>query len=192
MRSRSLILTITAAAAFRATIAAGPTMGQEIVLELDPARTTVQFTLADILHTVHGNFKIKRGAIRFDPATAKISGEVVVDATSGWSGSDGRDHRMHKNILESDRYPEIAFVPDRIEGAVAAEGNSQVQVHGLFRIHGAEHEITLPVEVQRVNGRLTAAMHFTIPYVKWGMKSPSTLLLRVSDKVDIDINAYPR
>ena len=41
-------------------------------------------------------------------------------------------------------------------------------------------------------GRATAKIHFTIPYVKWGLKNPSTLFLRVSDKVDIDIAAYTR
>jgi polyisoprenoid-binding protein YceI len=152
----------------------------------------VQFTLAASLHTVHGNFKLKRGTIRFDPATGKIGGEAVVDATSGESGSEGRDRRMHAQILESARYPEIVFTPDRVEGAVAPQGASQVEVHGVFRIHGAAHEVTLPVEVQMADGRPTARIHFTIPYVKWGLKNPSTLFLRVGDKVDIDVIAYTR
>jgi hypothetical protein len=35
-------------------------------------------------------------------------------------------------------------------------------------------------------------MHFVVPYVAWGLKNPSTLFLRVSDKVNIDINAAGR
>jgi hypothetical protein len=31
----------------------------------------------------------------------------------------------------------------------------------------------------------TATLHFTIPYVKWGMKNPSALLLRVDESIDI-------
>ena len=147
------------------------------------------------LHSVHGSFKLKRGTIRFDPASGKIGGEAVVDATSGESGSEGRDRRMHADILESARYPEIVFTPDRVEGAVARQGASQIEVHGTIRIHGAEHEVTLPVHVemtQMANGPATATIHFTIPYVKWGLKNPSTLFLRVSDKVVIDIAAYTR
>ena len=102
----------------------------------------MQFTFPATLHTVHGSFKLKRGAIRFDPATGKIGGELVVDASSGASGDEGRDRRMHKDILESGRYPEIVFTPDRVDGAIAPQGVSQIQVHGVFRIHGAEHEIT--------------------------------------------------
>jgi hypothetical protein len=30
---------------------------------------------------------------------------------------------------------------------------------------------------------------FEVPYVKWGMKNPSTLMLRVDDKVEITIHS---
>jgi hypothetical protein len=30
---------------------------------------------------------------------------------------------------------------------------------------------------------------FEVPYVKWGMKNPSTLMLRVDDKVEIVIHS---
>jgi polyisoprenoid-binding protein YceI len=191
MRFSPLTPALTAAFAFCA-VAAAPALGQEIVLELDPARTTVEFKLDATLHTVHGAFKLKRGAIRFDPATKKIAGEVVVDATTGDSGNEGRDHKMHQNVLESQRYPEIVFTPDRVEGTVAPQVASQVQVHGSFRIHGATQDITLPVRIQMTDGQATATTHFTIPYVKWGLKNPSTLFLHVGDKVEIDATAYTR
>ena len=159
--------------------------GQEYALHADPARSSVQFTLPATLHTVHGSFKLKQGAIRFDPAAGRISGEIVVDATSGNSGDQGRDRRMHE-ILDSAKYPDIIFAPDRVEGTVAAQGASQIQVHGTFRIHGAVHEITLPVEVRMNHGQASARTKFTIPYVKWGMKNPSKLFLRVGDTVEIE------
>lgn len=162
---------------------------QEIVLNPDPAHTTVHFKLSATLHTVHGDFKLKRGAIRFNPATGKISGEVVIDAASGASGDDGRDRRMHKDILESTRYPEIVFTPDRVDGAVAAQGASQIQVHGMFRMHGAAHEITLPVEVRMNNGQASVKTTFAIAYVQWGMRNPSTFLLHVGEKVEIEAAA---
>ena len=156
-------------------------------LELDPAQTKVEFTLGATLHTVHGSFQFKRGDLRFDPATGRIEGELVVDATSGATGSESRDANMHKNILESSRYPEIVFRPDRVEGKVAAEGPSQVQLHGTFRMHGADHEMTVPVEVEAAGGKYTATARFQVPYVKWGMKNASTFILRVSDKVDLTV-----
>jgi polyisoprenoid-binding protein YceI len=174
-------------------LAIAPLSAQETALELDPAQTEVSFTLPDVLHTVHGKFALKRGSIHFDPATGKASGELIVDATSGNSGSTARDRRMHQNILESAKYPEIVFRPDRVQGKVEPRGTSQVQLHGVFTIHGAPHEILMPVQVEAGAERYSATLHFTVPYVQWGMKNPSTLILRVSDKVDIDIKtvAHP-
>jgi polyisoprenoid-binding protein YceI len=159
----------------------------DTTLDIAPRDAQVSFTLSDVLHTVHGTFALKRGNFRFAPETGKASGEIVVDAASGQSGSQARDRRMHSNILESDRYPEIVFRPDRIEGKVAAEGASDAVLHGLFTIHGADHELSAPVHIDAAGGRYAATAHFTVPYVKWGMKNPSTLILRVSDKVQIDV-----
>jgi polyisoprenoid-binding protein YceI len=96
---------------------------------------------------------------------------------------------MHKEILESDRYPEISFRPDRVEGSVANPGKSSVRVHGMFNIHGVDREITVPAEVEMTADHWAAAVHFTIPYAKWGMKNPSTLFLKVNDSVEIDLVA---
>ncbi len=162
---------------------------QETAFHLDPAQTSVKFTLGDVLHTVRGTFQLKRGALQFEPGSGKISGEIVVDASSGESGSGMRDRKMHKEILESNRYPEIAFHPDRIEGPVASQGKSSVKIHGMFNIHGVDHEITVPAEVEMSPDHWTATVHFTVPYAKWGMKNPSTLFLRVNDSVEIDLVA---
>jgi polyisoprenoid-binding protein YceI len=162
---------------------------QEATLNFDPAQTTVNFTLGDVLHTVHGSFRLKTGQVRFDPATNSISGELVVDAPSGNSGSTGRDRKMHKEILQSVRYPEVTFRPDRVDGKVLASGRSAVQVHGMFGILGVEHEITVPAQVELAPDHWSLAVHFAVPYVKWGLKDPSTFILRVEKTVDIDLNA---
>ena len=161
----------------------------DFALEFSPAQTTISFTLGDILHTVHGTFNLKSGAIHFDPATGLVNGELLVDATSGNSGNSSRDAKMNKEILESARYREITFVPARVEGTVLSAGKSTIQVQGMFGIHGAEHEITLPVQVEMAPGGWTATTHFVIPYVQWGMKNPSTFILRVNQTVDIDVRA---
>ena len=163
---------------------------QELVLRCDPAQTTAaNFTLGDVLHTVKGTFDLKRGELHFEPASGKLTGEIVFDSTTGRSGNQSRDRKMHKEVLESARYPEIAFRPDREDGKVAPSGTSTVQVHGMFQIHGAEHEITVPVEVKLEADHWSASAHFPVPYAKWGMKNPSVLFLRVGDSVDIDLHA---
>ena len=161
-------------------------------LAIDPAQTKVEFTLGSLLHTVHGDFHLKRGTLSFDPQSGQASGEIVVDAASGESGSEARDKRMHAAILEITKYPEITFRPDRVDGRVSPEGKSQVQVHGAFSIHGVEHEILLPVTVEAAGGQYNVTGILEVPYVKWGMKNPSTLMLRVDDKVQITIHTVAR
>ena len=162
---------------------------QPTTLQLDPAKTTVKFTLGDVLHTVHGAFRLKRGSLQFDAGAGKLSGEIVVDAKSGDSGSRMRDGKMHREVLESEQYSEITFRPDRVSGIVNPNGKSNVRVHGIFSIHGVDREIEVPADTELAGDHWSAALHFTIPYVKWGMKNPSALFLKVDDSVVIDLVA---
>lgn len=167
--------------------AVAPAGAQQTDFQIDPAQSAVKFTLGDVLHTVRGTFKVKRGSLQLESATGKATGEIVVDAKSGDSGSGMRDRKMHREVLQSETYSEISFRPDHIEGTVASVGSSTVRVHGMFRIHGVDREITVPASVEISNDHWTATVHFTIPYAKWGMKNPSTLFLRVDDSVEIDL-----
>jgi polyisoprenoid-binding protein YceI len=184
----SLLLSLMLAAAGWTGIASA----QETILQIDPAETKVEFTLGDVLHTVHGSFALKSGHLRFDSA-GNASGELVVDATSGQTGVSARDRRMHTTVLESARYPEIVLRPERVEGRVAAQGPSQVILHGALEIHGQTHEIAMPLQIEASgDGPFNATGSFPIPYVKWGMKNPSTLFLRVSETVTITIHTVAR
>ena len=162
---------------------------QETVLELDPAQTQIGFTLGDVLHTVHGMFKLRQATISFNPTTGQAGGLVVVDATSGDSGSHARDHKMHKDVLQSDQYPEITFVPQQVQGQVLPAGDFKVRVLGIFTMHGQSHPLTLIVQANATGEQLTANVTFDVPYVNWGLKNPSTLFLRVNSTVDIGIQA---
>jgi len=160
-----------------------------VLLQLDPTKSTADITLVGTMHTVEGSFQSKRGAIHYDPTNGKASGEIVFDATSGKTGNDSRDKKMHKDVIESARFPEIAFHPDRADGILARSGESTLQVHGMFSIHGAEHEITIPVQVNVQENDWTAIASFTVPYSKWGMKNPTVLFLRVGDDVKVQLRA---
>lgn len=172
--------------------AAALAQAQQRTFELDPAQTKVNFTVDSTLHTVHGTFQLKRGRIRFDSATGQASGELVVDSTSGQSGNGSRDKRMHKEILDSPNYSDIVFTPQHIKGAVAADGKSQVDVDGQLAMHGESRPVTLNIQLQLQGGAGSADAEFSVPYQKWGMKNPSTFILRVSDKVDLHVHAVGR
>ncbi len=189
---RLAVLSVACVAAWAALMLAPASLAQDSSLQVEPAQTKIQFSLGSSLHTVHGTFALKSSSLRFDPASGKISGSIVVDATSGESGNSGRDSRMHREILESAKFPEIVFTPVQIMGTVAASGPSKVDVSGTFRLHGKDHDVTFPVEVTADGQTLQIAIHYVIPYVEWGLKNPSNFFLRASDKVEIEILATGR
>jgi polyisoprenoid-binding protein YceI len=172
--------------------AAPPPPTNELILGVDPAQSKVHWTLDTTFHTVHGTFAFKNGTLQLDPATGKASGEIVVSATSGDSGNDSRDKKMHKDVLESARFQDVIFRPDRVEGKTGSQGSFTVQVHGVFVLHGTEHELTVPVQAELAGDHWTGNATFNIPFIDWGLKNPSNFFLKVEHTVQIQLEMKGR
>ncbi|HVZ16568.1 MAG TPA: YceI family protein [Terriglobales bacterium] len=170
-------------------LAAASMAAQELVFQLDTAQSHVDFTLGDVLHTVHGKFQLKNGVLHFDRSTGNATGELILDANSGDSDSNARDKKMKRDVLETNKYPTIVFTPQKVTGMLAPNGGSQMQMQGIMSLHGQQHAMTLVVPVVVNGSSASADVHFVVPYVEWGLKDPSTLFLRVSKTVDIDVHA---
>ncbi|HEY9158195.1 YceI family protein [Candidatus Binatus sp.] len=156
-------------------------------LELDPSKTLIEFHLPGALHTTHGTFKLEHGIIKADPATGEAGGSIIVDAKSGDSGLSSRDNRMKDSVLEVQKYPQITFAPGHVTGQLGTDGQFQAKLQGVLTLHGAGHQIVMEVRGRLVGNSLIAKSHFSVPYVDWGLKDPSILLLTVAKQVDIDI-----
>jgi polyisoprenoid-binding protein YceI len=167
--------------------AAPQTAESQLGLGLDCPQSNVHWTLGTSLHTVHGTFSFKKGTLQIDPASGKASGEIIADAASGNSGNDSRDKKMHKDVLESARFSEVIFRPDRFTGKLASQGDSTVEVHGIFVLHGSEHELTVPVKVTLAGDHWTGGASFSVPFIDWGLKNPSNWLLKVEHVVKVEL-----
>jgi polyisoprenoid-binding protein YceI len=150
-------------------------------------QSSVHWTLGSSLHTVHGTFALKRGSLQVDPATGKASGEIVADATSGKSGDDGRDKKMHKEVLESGKFGEIVFRPDNISGKLESQGESTIEIHGGFLLHGSEHELTVPAQANLSGDHWSGRAKVSVPFIEWGLKNPSNWLLKVEHTVNVEL-----
>jgi polyisoprenoid-binding protein YceI len=187
LRSALLLL----AAALSPAILHAQTQAQDKAqnkLSLDTTRSEVHFTLIDTLHTVKGTFRLQQGDITFDPATGHAAGSILVDALSGKSGNPVRDHRMTKEELRAPDYKTVAFAPTRFTGTFNPTGDSALQVHGLFTLIGTPHEIDVPMMVQVSGQQIHAVGSFTVPYVQWGLKDPSTFMIKVEKEVHVDLD----
>lgn len=155
--------------------------------KFDPAQSQVHFTLVDVLHVVHGTFRLEPGSVVFNPSAGTMSGSIVVDALSGDSGNKVRDHRMTEEELKAPSFSTVTFAPKQFKGAIAPEGDSKIEVTGLFTILGSSHEITVPMQVHVDGNRCKAVGAFAVPYVSWGLKDPSVFGIRVQKQVSIDL-----
>jgi polyisoprenoid-binding protein YceI len=181
----SLWNTATAAAP---QIQGSPVAASDITLGIDAAKSTVRYSVESTVHTVHGTFAVKEGsAVHFNPATGKAGGEVAVYATSGDSGNSSRDQRMHKEILETQKYPDFVFRPKQIDGTMVREGPCDVKLHGVMQIHGSEHDVTAEVQAELTGGQWKGLAKFDVPYIQWGIKDPSNWLLKVKPTVHVEV-----
>jgi hypothetical protein len=94
---------------------------------------------------------------------------------------------MNRDILEVEQHATVSFEPKSYSGAIAASGDSTLQVRGIFTLLGTPHEITIPMLVHLEDGSATAKGHFVVPYVQWGLKNPSFLIWKADNDVAIDL-----
>ena len=159
----------------------------EGTFSVDPAASTVRFTLEATLHTVEGEGRVQGGEIRFDPDGGAARGAVRVDAQSFRTGIEARDDDMHEQVLESGRFPEIRFTAEHLEVRSRSADAAEVTIHGKLALHGAEHDVAVPAQLALEGGALHVTGAFTVPYVAWGLRDLSTFVLRVAKDVRVQL-----
>jgi len=74
--------------------------------------------------------------------------------------------------------------------------NEAVEVVDRVHQRGSAEQLrklmTLDFHLRNNAGELSVASDFIVPYVPWGLKNPSTFLLKVSDKVQMHIERSNR
>lgn len=159
-------------------------------LVLEPDATTIRFTLGATLHTAEGSVRLERGELRFDPDAGTASGEIVVDATSAETGSGTRDANMHREVLESAKYPTITFRAERLEVPRRDAASAEVSLVGSLVLHGETHPFSIPAKLTAPDPEhVEVSAAFRVPYVDWGMLDYSSFVLRVDRVVDVSVSA---
>jgi polyisoprenoid-binding protein YceI len=154
---------------------AGLAQAEDDIVWLDPQRTNINFVLLGNLHDTHGRFSLRSGTIAIDPHNGNATGQIVIDAASENSGEGLRDAITKNGILEVRHYPEIVFIPQRVEGIRASGGDFYGRITGLMRLHGDVHQIGTEFHGHLAGDELTAQCKFLVPYVEWGVESPNVL-----------------
>ena len=165
-----------------------PIKGQHQRFTVNPGESNVSIQLNTTHEVVNGTFHLRSGSIDFDLMGAHISGIVVVEAGSGKTGNNSRDKKMNRDILKVEQFTDVSFSPKTFSGKIAALGDSNIQVSGIFTLLGTAHNLTIPMQIHIDGPSVAAKAHFFVPYVQWGLKNPSFLFWKADDDVNVDLN----
>jgi polyisoprenoid-binding protein YceI len=178
---------MTAAILVALVLNAVPGDADELRVDLQPEFTTIEFTLKATMHTVRGSAALEHGSFVFDTDSGKASGEAMVSASSAGTDNRKRDDKMHHSVLLSARYPVIRLRAESFEGALSPSGASEITLVGWLELLGVERPMRVPLQVTIDGGTATAEASFSVPYVDWGLKDPSTFVLRVGKEVPVAV-----
>ncbi len=122
-----------------------PSLVRAATWDLDPAHTSVQFSVRHLMvSTVRGAFGKVAGTVAVDEqdlTRSKI--QATIDAASIDTRIEKRDaHLKSPDFLDVAKYPTISFVSKKIE-RVAPD---HFKVTGDLTLHGVTREATLDVE----------------------------------------------
>ena len=127
-----------------------PIKGQHQRFTVNPGESNVSIQLNTTHEVVNGTFHLRSGSIDFD--------------------------LMDRDILKVEQFTDVSFSPKTFSGKIAALGDSNIQVSGIFTLLGTAHNLTIPMQIHIDGPSATAKAHFVIPYVQWGLKNPSFLI----------------
>jgi len=98
---------------------------------------------------------------------------------------DSRDRKMHREVLESGRYAEVIFRPDRVEGKIPPQDLLPLTRTDFWFLHGSEHELTVPVKAELAGDHWTGSAKFNVPFIDWGSRI-GQLLPQVNTRYEIE------
>jgi polyisoprenoid-binding protein YceI len=136
-----------------------------------PDGSTVGFAGSSTIHDFTGTAQVIGGSFSLKPS--HVAGFIEVDCTSMNTKDADRDAEMHKDHMESAKYPRIRFdVTAFTPGADASTGS----VQGTWTMHGASRPMQIPVTMTLgAKPRLHAS--FPIDMRLWAITPPKKLLV---------------
>ena len=123
-------------------LAAGAAAAQQEVWEIDPAHSSVQFSVRHMMvSNVRGEFSKLSGKVVADgKGLERIRVEATIDAATIDTRNEGRDkHLRSEDFFDVARYPTIEFRSTRVEPA----SDGTFRLIGDLTMHGVTREIIL-------------------------------------------------
>ena len=191
-RRRPPALRLLAAALSAAAAAAGPANAEPLSLHLDPALSSLAFTVSRPGETVEGKAPAFSGELRVDPEHPEQGASVLlrVEAASLETGNGIRDRTMRKSHLEVGTFPQIVFQSTAVllqdkRGPLRPGTPRQATVEGRLDLHGVARTIRIPVLLRYDGASLAADGEVAFALSDHKIAIPRFLWMVLDDKVTV-------
>lgn len=116
----------------------------------------IVFQLDAPLESINGTTNGISGTVAVDPeAPEKVTGKIVVDAKSLTVPNPVmQEHMLGEEWLDTANHPEITFEIKEVLNPSRSGNEGTAEVKGLFTLKGVTKELTVPVKVTYLPGRL--------------------------------------
>ncbi len=166
---------------------------------IDPAHSSITFSVRHIFTPVYGSFSSLSGKLNFDPKN--LSGSrmnVRIPVATISTRVDRRDsHLKSADFFDVEKYPDMTFVADHFRRA----GKSTYKVTGDMTIHGVTKRITIPFRLEGIKAHPAKKGHqvagaiseFVIKRNDFGVGSGSfaeTAVIGDEVRIRLGIEAY--
>lgn len=161
-----------------------PAAGAMPELQVDEYKSSIDFFVRATGHTVEGHVTSFSSRIRFAPGNDfPQSAEIQFEITDLTTEHEERDREM-LNWLEFEKYPEVLFEMDGVEGT----GNTRI-VEGSLTLHGVTRGVSIPVTVTTLGMVTTITGEADIETQNFRLpKFRRALVMAISPTVRIEFN----
>jgi polyisoprenoid-binding protein YceI len=153
MKLKSIVFTLAASSGLLSQAAA-----EAITFDFeDPKKVNnIVFILDAPLEQISGSANGISGQVVGDPDNpAEVKGKIVVQTSSLKVGNPVMlDHMLGEEWLHAEKFPEITFELDKVDNVKRDGNKGTADVTGTFTLRGISKNITVPVEVTYLPGRL--------------------------------------
>jgi methyltransferase len=170
--------------------------GEAATLAIDPARSTLEFTVSRPGEAIEGKAPSFSGEVALDPARPAEGSSVALRVLAAHmaTGNGMRDRKMRSAHLDTDSFPEITFRSTVITlenpGESPAAGlrpaeTRRAWVEGTLALHGAKRAIRFPAAIQYDDGTFTAEGGLTLKLTDYAIPIPRFLWIVLDDEVKV-------
>lgn len=176
------------------------------VLDKGVSRFTVRAFASGMLSALGHNPTLAirdfSGEADFDPANlgpASLHLEIrasSLEVTDDISSKDRREieSTMNEKVLESAKYPTIAFDAKGVAATMPSEGRYQVNLNGTLSLHGAQGSVPVAAQFSLTGNMLRASGEFSLLQSDYGIPLVSVAggALKVKDELKFKFDIVAR